>query len=188
MTERGRLVVISGPSGVGKGTVVGRLLDELPDAQVSTSVTTRRPRDGERDGVDYRFVTDDEFDRLIRDGALLEWAPYAGNRYGTPRAPVDEALEAGRDVLLEIEVEGALQVRDRRPDAVLVFLAPPSEEELERRLAGRGTEDADERRLRLATARAELEAAEMFDHRIVNDDLEDCVGEIVAILAGPGRT
>lgn len=182
MTDRGRLVVISGPSGVGKGTVVGRLLAELPDAQVSTSVTTRRPREVERDGVDYRFVSDDEFDRLIQDDELLEWATYAGNRYGTPRRPVDEALRAGRDVLLEIEVEGALQVRARRPDAVLVFLEPPSEEELERRLAGRGTEDADERRLRMATARAELDAADVFDHRVVNDDLDACAAEIVSIL------
>lgn len=184
MTDRGRLVVISGPSGVGKGTVVTRLLDELDDAQLSTSVTTRRPRDGERDGVDYRFVTDDEFDRMIRGGELLEWAGYAGNRYGTPRAPVDEALGSGRDVLLEIEVKGALQVRARRHDAILVFLAPPSEEELERRLAGRGTEDAEERRLRLATARAELEAAAVFDHRIVNDDLDACVDAILTILSG----
>lgn len=179
---RGQLVVVSGPSGVGKGTVVGRLIDELPDAVVSTSVTTRPPREGERDGADYRFVDDDTFDRMIERGELLEWAPYADNRYGTPRGPVDEAIEAGRDVLLEIEVKGALQVRDRRPEAVLVFLEPPSREELERRLAGRGTEDAEQRALRLATAREELDAAGSFDHRVVNDDLDACVDEIVSIL------
>lgn len=179
---RGRLVVISGPSGVGKGTVVTRLVDELPDAEVSTSVTTRRPRDGERDGIDYRFVDDAGFDQLIEAGELLEWASYAGNRYGTPRGPVDDALEAGRDVLLEIEVKGALQVRARRSDAVLVFLVPPSEEELERRLVGRGTEDPDERALRLATARAELDAADVFDHRVVNDDLDACVDRVLALL------
>lgn len=179
---RGRLVVISGPSGVGKGTVVTRLVDELPDAEVSTSVTTRRPRDGERDGIDYHFVDDGGFDQLIEAGELLEWASYAGNRYGTPRGPVDDALEAGRDVLLEIEVKGALQVRARCSDAVLVFLVPPSEEELERRLVGRGTEDPDERALRLATARAELDAADVFDHRVVNDDLDACVARVLALL------
>lgn len=182
MGREGRLIVVSGPSGVGKGTVVSRLLDRLEDAQLSISVTTRRPRDGESQGVDYLFVDDSTFDGMVEDGQLLEWAPYAGNRYGTPRAPVDEALEDGRDVLLEIEVKGALQVRARRPDAVLVFLQPPSEDELERRLAQRGTEDADERALRLATARAELDAAHQFDHRVVNDDLDECVEEIASIL------
>lgn len=184
MTGRGRLIVVSGPSGVGKGTVVARLLDRLPDAALSTSVTTRPARQGETDGVDYRFVDDRSFDRMVADGELLEWATYAGNRYGTPRAPVDEALEAGRDVLLEIEVQGALQVRARRPDAILLFLRPPSEEELERRLLERGTEDATQRSLRLATARRELQAAGRFDHQVVNDDLDGCVETILALLCG----
>ena len=187
MGHRGRLIVVSGPSGVGKGTVVSRLLERLDGAQLSISVTTRRPREGEADGVDYLFVDDDTFDAMVEDGELLEWATYAGNRYGTPQGPVDQALRSGRDILLEIEVQGAVQVRSRRPDATLVFLRPPSEEELERRLTERGTEDGEERALRMATARAELEAAEGFDHQVVNDDLDRCVREIASIIARERR-
>lgn len=183
MTDQpGLLVVISGPSGVGKGTVVGRLLERCADTTVSVSVTTRDRRPGETEGVEYRFVDDDTFDRFIAEDALLEWAEYAGNRYGTPRREVEEGLTAGRVMLLEIEVQGARQIRDRRPDALLVFLEPPSVEELVRRLEGRGTERDDIRELRLAAARAEMAAADEFDHTVVNEELERCVDEVVDLI------
>lgn len=182
----GQLVVVSGPSGVGKGTVVGRLLEALDDVVLSTSVTTRPRRPGEVDGREYRFVDDGTFDRLVEGDDLLEWAEYAGNRYGTPRGPVEEQLEAGRTVLLEIEVQGARQIRDRTPHAVLIFLLPPSTEELARRLGGRGTEDEEVRARRLAAAREELRAADEFDHAVVNDDLDACVAEVLAIVHGAG--
>lgn len=180
----GQLVVVSGPSGVGKGTVVGRLLERLDDVVLSTSVTTRARRPGEVDGREYLFVDDGAFDELVADDALLEWAEYADHRYGTPRAPVEEQLAAGRVVLLEIEVQGARQIRDRADDALLIFLMPPSEEELARRLDGRGTEDEEVRHRRLDAARDELAAAEEFDHVVVNDDLERCVDEVLGIIDG----
>lgn len=181
--DRGLLVVVSGPSGVGKGTVIRRLLPRLPDARLSVSVTTRPPRDGERDGEHYHFVDAPRFDELVRGGALLEWAEYAGNRYGTPREEVERLRDAGRDVLLEIEVQGALQVRERVPDALLVFIAPPSFDELTRRLTGRGTEQDPDREVRLATARRELEARAHFDEVVVNDDVDRCAAEVAAIVA-----
>jgi guanylate kinase len=180
--SRGLLVVVSGPSGVGKGTVVSGLLDELDDVTLSTSVTTRSRRPGETDGDEYHFVDDATFDRLVAEGALLEWATYAGNRYGTLRGPVDDLLEDGRIVLLEIEVQGARQVRGSEPEALLILLVPPSVEELSRRLSGRGTEDEDVRARRLAAARAELAAAGEFDHTVVNDDLDGCVAEVAEII------
>lgn len=178
MTGPGLLVVVSGPSGVGKGTVVERLLDLLPGARRSVSVTTRPRRPGERDGRDYHFVDEEEFDRLVAGDGLLEWAPYAGYRYGTPRRWVEDALAAGHVVILEIDVQGALQVRDGVPGALLVFVAPPSLEELARRLQRRGTEDPAQRRARLELAGEELARQQAFDHVLVNDDADRCAAEL----------
>ncbi|MFM7718585.1 MAG: guanylate kinase [Actinomycetota bacterium] len=182
---RGRLFVLAGPSGTGKGTVVRRVLERLPTVELSVSATTRAPRPGERDGVDYRFVSDAAFDDLVASGGLLEWAEIVGHRSGTPAAPVEEALAAGRDVLLEIDVQGAGWVRRRMPEAVLIFLAPPSLEELERRLRSRGTESEESIRRRIAAAEVELGERGRFDHVVVNDDLDRATAEVAAIL---GRT
>lgn len=181
--RRGLLVVISGPSGVGKGTVVRRLAEHGVDLHLSTSVTTRASRPDETDGVEYHFVDDATFDRMIADGALLEWAEVHGRRYGTPELWVERELAAGADVVLEIDVQGAQQIRDRRPDALLVFLSPPSKEELARRLATRGTETAEQLAIRQADADREIAAAAAFDHVVVNDDLERCVDEVVTLIA-----
>jgi guanylate kinase len=179
---RGLLVVIAGPSGVGKGTVHERVRAALPDAMLSVSVTTRPPRAHERDGIDYHFVDLDTFERFVHDGELLEWAEYAGNLYGTPRAPAAEAVAAGKVVVLDIEVQGALQVKERVPDALLVFLLPPSFEELERRLRTRGTEDDTAVEQRLATARMEIATQHEFDVAVVNDDLDRCVAQVLAAI------
>jgi len=182
--RRGTLIVLAGPSGVGKGSVVERLRSRDPEGLVlSVSATTRPARPGEVSGTEYRFVDDAEFDRLIRDGELLEWAEvYPGLRYGTPRAFVDEQLERGVDVILEIDVQGAAQVRAHAPQAVLILLSPPSLEALEARLRGRGTEDDAGLTDRLAAAKRELEQASWFDHVIVNDDLERAADQVAAII------
>jgi guanylate kinase len=174
--------VLSGPSGVGKGTVVARLREVRPDAWLSVSATTRAPRPGETHGVQYLFVDDAEFDRLIAADELLEWAEFAGARYGTPRQPVLEKLATGRSVLLEIDLQGARQVRQAMPEALLVFLAPPSWEELVRRLTGRGTESDEQVQRRLATAREELAAEAEFDTTIVNDSVEEAATRLLALL------
>ena len=177
------LVVLAGPTAVGKGTLVRALRAHNPDVWVSVSATTREPRPGEIDGVDYRFLTRAEFDRMILAGEFLEWATVHGeHRYGTPREPVLEHLASGHPSILEIDLQGARQVRMTMPDALFVFLAPPSWDELVRRLEARGTEDAEERERRLATAKLELEAAEEFDITIVNDDLERAVRELERIV------
>ena len=180
-----RLTVLSGPSGVGKGTVVAAVRKRHPDVWVSVSVTTRRPRPGEQDGVHYHFVDDAEFDRLIEHDGLLEWAEYAGNRYGTPVEPLRRRLATGAPALLEIELQGARQVRERDPEAQLVFLAPPTWAELVSRLAGRGSEPpaVQERRLRLA--QAELDASGEFDVVVVNDDVARAADELVGLLTAP---
>ena len=183
---RGRLFVLSGPSGVGKSTVLERIRELVPQLWYSVSATTRAKRPGEIDGVNYHFVTADEFAELISDGRLLEHAHFAGNHYGTPRDPVEERLAAGDDVLLEIEVQGARQVRAAPglgPQAVLIFLAPPSFDELARRLIGRGTEDAATQEARLAAARAELAAEQEFDHTVVNTDVQSAAAGLVQLMA-----
>jgi guanylate kinase len=185
-TTPARLTVLAGPTAVGKGTVSADVRARYPRVWLSVSATTRRPRPGEVDGVHYRFVTDAEFDALVADDELLEWAVVHGrNRYGTPRRPVEERLAAGDPVLLEIDLQGALQVKRTMPDARFVFLAPPSWDELVRRLVGRGTEDAEERERRLKTARHELAAEPEFDHVIVNDDVRRATDELVAVMGLP---
>ena len=181
--NQARLTVLSGPTAVGKGTVVTRLIQLHPEIFVSISVTTRPPRPGEIDGVHYHFVSDDQFDALIADGALLEWAVVHGvQRYGTPRAPVMQALAAGRPALLEIDLQGARQVKATLPEARFVFLAPPSWQELVRRLVGRGTESATQRERRLETARAELAAQAEFDDVVVNHEIDQAVADLVALV------
>ncbi|EFQ83898.1 guanylate kinase [Aeromicrobium marinum DSM 15272] len=185
--QRSRLVVLAGPTAVGKGTVADCVRRDHPDIWISVSVTTRPPRPGEVDGVHYHFVSDAEFDHLLAHDGLLEWAVVHGAaRYGTPRAPVEKQLAAGRPALLEIDLQGARQVRESMVDALLVFLAPPSFEELERRLLGRGTEDAEQRSRRLATAREELAAEDEFDVTIVNTDVEAACRSLVELFrSGP---
>lgn len=184
--RRGRLVVLAGPSAVGKSTVVARLRQDVDRLYFSVSMTTRGPRPGEQDGVDYFFVSPEEFQRRIDAGEMLEWADIHGGlqRSGTPAAPVNEALEASRPVLVEVDLEGARNVKKSLPEAELVFLAPPSWEILVDRLTGRGTEPQDVIERRLDTAREELACQSEFDHVIVNDDLDDAVAAITAILQG----
>ncbi|MCM0618699.1 guanylate kinase [Nocardioides bruguierae] len=180
---RSRLVVLAGPTAVGKGTVAAAVRDQHPDVWISVSATTRKPRPGEVDGVHYHFVTEAEFDRLVDAGDMLEWAVvHKVARYGTPRGPVDEALSAGRPALLEIDLQGARQVRDSMPEALQVFLKPPSWEELVRRLVGRGTETEEERERRLATARDELAAEPEFDVTIVNHEVHEAADELVTLM------
>ena len=184
-----RLTVLTGPSGVGKGTLVNRLRERHPSLWLSVSATTRAPREGERDGEHYFFQTRDRFDALVAEGGLLEWAEFAGNCYGTPRQPVEAQLAGGSPVLLEIELEGARQVRGSFPQAFQIFLAPPSFDELEQRIRGRGTDSEEAIQKRLARARQELEAQGEFDAVVVNDDLDLALAELERLmgLAGASR-
>ncbi|RDV83448.1 guanylate kinase [Ammonifex thiophilus] len=179
--KTGLLLVISGPSGVGKGTICRALLEKDPTIYLSISVTTRPPRAGEKDGRDYFFVSEQRFLEMVARGELLEWARVYSFYYGTPKAPVFEALAAGRDVLLEIDVQGGFKVRENYKDCVLIFLLPPSWEELEARLARRGTEDAQARQLRLDWAKQELSLYYRYDYAVVNERVEDTVAAIEAI-------
>lgn len=179
---RSRLMVLAGPTAVGKGTVAARIAAEHPEIHLSVSATTRPPRPGENDGEHYFFVDDAEFDRMVADGELLEHATvHNAYRYGTPRAPLDSALAEGRTVLLEIDLQGARQVRAAEPSATLVFLLPPSWDELVHRLVGRGTEGEEERTRRLRTAKRELAAQGEFDFRVVNDDVARAAEEVVSL-------
>jgi guanylate kinase len=181
---RSRLVVLAGPTAVGKGAVSAYIRENYPEVHFSVSATTRPPRPGEHDGVHYYFVSDAEFDRKIAAGELLEWAiVHNSYRYGTPRPPIDEALEQGRSVLLEIDLQGARSVRAVMPEARLVFLLPPSWDELVRRLIGRGTETPTEQQRRLDTARVELAAQDEFDFKVVNHDVSQAAQEVVELMA-----
>ena len=182
MGRRARLFVLSGPSGAGKGTVLARVREERPELGLTVSAATRKPRAGEVDGVSYHFMSEERFLELVRQGAFLEWANVHGNHYGTLNSEVDKCLSRGQSVFLEIDVQGAFAVREKRSDAVLVFVEPPSIEELERRLRGRGTESEEAIRLRLSNARHEMELADRYDARIVNDNLEGAVAELLALI------
>ena len=180
--RRGKTFIICGPSGVGKGTVVARLLASDPTLYFSVSATTRAPRPGEQDGKHYHFLTMEQFEQWIAEDQFLEHAQFVGNRYGTPQLYVDKAMEQGRDVLLDIEIQGAEQVHRKRPDAVRIYVAPPSWAELERRLIGRGTEDMERVRSRLERGKVEFAAAKDFDYFVINDTVDHAVSEIQAIM------
>lgn len=182
MVDRGLLLVLSGPAGVGKGTVCKALRERMPDLVYSVSATTRNPRPGEVEGVNYFFKTKEEFRRMIERDELLEWAEYVGNYYGTPRAFVESMLDAGRDVILEIEVQGALQVKQKFPQGTFLFLAPPDLEELESRIVGRGTESEETIRRRMEVARSEIEMMDHYDYVVVNDEVEWACDRIQAII------
>jgi guanylate kinase len=178
----GKVFVITGPSGVGKGTLIERLLERIPDLELSVSATTRPPRSGEVHGRDYHFLTDEDFERRVEAGDFLEHATYSGHRYGTLREEVERRLERGRSVVLEIEVQGARQVRDAMPEAVQIFIAPPDPKALRSRLEGRGTDPAAAIERRLRTAEIELEAQGEFPHVVVNDELQKAASELEGLV------
>ncbi|ADB51627.1 guanylate kinase [Conexibacter woesei] len=177
-----RVFVITGPSGVGKGTLIRNLLSRVSGLELSVSATTRKPRPGEEDGVHYHFLTDEQFEERVRDGAFVEHADYSGRRYGTLRSELERRTAGGVPVVLEIEVQGARQVRETLPDAVQVFIVPPSEEALRERLVGRGTDSSDDVERRLKVAEEELTARDEFQYQVVNDRLEDAVEELERIV------
>ena len=181
--NKGLVIVLSAPSGCGKGTILKEILDQSEDIRLSVSATTRSPRPGEEDGKDYFFLDRKEFEEMIQNGEMLEHAEYAGNLYGTPKGPVDAWSEDGIDVILEIEVQGGSQVKEKLPDCVSIFILPPSFAELNRRLHKRGTETEEVIRRRLALAKAEMEHAEDYDYIVVNNDLKDAVEDVKRIIA-----
>ena len=180
--SKGVLVVVSGFSGSGKGTIMRRLLEKYDNYGLSISATTRQPREGETHGKEYFFQTTEEFENMIRQGQLIEYAQYVGNYYGTPKAYVEEQRNLGKDVILEIEIQGAMKIKEQYPDTVLLFVTPPSAEELKRRLVGRGTETEDVIESRLVRAVQESEGMDLYDYLVINDDLETCVDEVHAII------
>lgn len=182
MNQEGLLIVVSGFSGSGKGTAMRRLMEKYQTYALSVSATTRQPREGEVNGREYFFKTVDEFKEMIENDQLIEYAQYVSNYYGTPKAYVEEQRKAGKNVILEIEIQGALKIKEKFPDAVLMFITPPSAEELRRRLIGRGTETMDVIDARLARAVEESEGVEAYDYIVMNDDLETCVDEIDEII------
>ena len=187
MKKRGILIVVSGFSGAGKGTLMKALLNKYDNYALSISATTRNPREGEVDGREYFFKTGEEFEKMIAKDELIEYAKYVNNYYGTPRAYVEEQLEAGKDVILEIEIQGALKVKDKFPETLLLFVTPPSVDVLRGRLIGRGTETMEVIESRMRRAAEEAEGMEAYDYLIINDDLEVCVREMHRIIVGEHR-
>ena len=180
--DKGLLVVISGPSGTGKGTVMNYLMQQSDDLRLSVSATTRQPREGEVHGVQYYFLSREEFEEMIENGEVLEYAEYCGRYYGTPIKPIEAWLKEGHDVILEIEVQGGAQVKEKCPDSVTIFILPPSMEELENRLRGRGTEDEKTIQKRLHTAKTELQEADHYDYTVVNEAVPQAAERILEIL------
>lgn len=182
MKDRGILIIVSGFSGAGKGTVMKRLMSDYDNYALSISATTRKPRNGEEDGREYFFKTVEEFENMIEQDKLIEYANYVGNYYGTPKEYVESMLSDGKDVILEIEMQGAMKVKEKMPDTLLVFVTPPSAEILKNRLVGRGTEDMDTINARLSRAYEEADYMEKYDYLLINDDLDQCVKELHGII------
>ena len=187
MNKEGILIVVSGFSGAGKGTLMKQLMDEYDNYALSISATTRNPRPGEEDGREYFFKTTDEFEKMIAKDELIEYAKYVDNYYGTPRVYVEEQLKAGKDVILEIEIQGALKVKEKFPDTLLMFVTPPNAAELRNRLVSRGTETMDVIEYRLSRAAEEAEGMDQYDYLIVNDEVDACVREVHQIIQGEHR-
>ncbi len=188
MKRKGILIVVSGFSGAGKGTLMKKLMEEYDNYALSISMTTRNPRPGEEDGREYFFVSKEQFEEKIGQDGLIEYANYCGNYYGTPRAYVEQQLEAGKDVILEIEIQGALKIREKFPTALLLFVMPPSAKELRRRLIGRGTETQEVIDQRMHRAMEEAQGIEQYDYIVINDQLEECVKELHAIIGAAHNT
>lgn len=188
MKRKGILIVVSGFSGAGKGTLMKKLMEEYDNYALSISMTTRNPRPGEEDGREYFFVAKEQFEEKIGQDGLIEYANYCGNYYGTPRAYVEQQLEAGKDVILEIEIQGALKIREKFPTALLLFVMPPSAKELRRRLIGRGTETQEVIDQRMHRAMEEAQGIERYDYIVINDQLEECVKELHAIIGAAHNT